>query len=95
MAPMQPTEQLHTTGECVSSLVLAAAAPTPVWMKQEECCVGLEEKVCLSYGWLYVDFRCMWNGVEYVCKCTAVCVTVLGRTMHSYATQCAQEQQNQ
>lgn len=95
MAPMQPTEQLHTTGECVSSLVLAAAAaPTPVWMKQEECCVGLE-KVCLSYGWLYVDFRCMWNGVEYVCKCTAVCVTVLGRTMHSYATQCAQEQQNQ
>ena len=33
MAPMQPTEQLHTTGECVSSLVLAAAAPTPVWMK--------------------------------------------------------------
>ena len=53
--------------------------------------MGLEEKVCLSYGWLYVDFRCMWNGVEYVCKCTAVCVTVLGCTMHSYATQCAVE----
>ena len=34
MAPTQPTEQLHTTGERVSSLVRpAAAATTPVWMR--------------------------------------------------------------